>query len=265
MSRRVLAAWTSLTIVFLYLPLAVVVAYAFNANRRNVAIWTGFTTRWFGDVLRDPTITGALWTSLRIAVATSVLAMVLGTLAALGLRGAPGWLRAGVDSLAYLTLVTPVVVTGIASLVTFVLIGIPRGALTVLLAHSVFTSSIVLLIVRARLAGLDRAEEEAALDLGASVLGTLRQVTLPRLAPAIAAGGLLAFTYSWDDYVIASFVTGPETTTLPIRIFAELRFGVSPRLDALAAVTLVVTGAALTSAYVLLRRSRRAPERTASG
>jgi ABC-type spermidine/putrescine transport system permease subunit II len=246
-----------LTLLFLYLPLAVVVVHAFNANPDQVTVWTGTTTAWFPAVLRDDGVLAAVATSLRIAAANAVGAMLIGTLAAVGLRHAPRWLRAGFDALAYLTLLTPVVVIGIASLVAFVLAGIPRGSLTVLAAHVVVNSSIVLLVVRARLAGLGGEQEEAAADLGAGRLATFAQVTLPRLAPAVVAGGLLAFTYSWDDYVIASFVAGPSTTTLPVRIFSELRFGVSPQLNALATLTLAVTAVGLSCALLLLGRTLR--------
>ncbi len=255
--RRALAAWTVLVVAFLYLPLAVVVVYSFNANPDQVTVWQGFTTRWFPDVLADPVIADALLTSLRIALVNAVLAAVLGTLGAVGLRFAPRWLAALYDGLAFATLTTPVLVLGIASLLSFVLLGVPRGGVTILLAHVVFNSSIVLLVVRARLAGMSNAEEEAASDLGAGRWAVFGLVTLPRLLPAILAGALLAFTYSWDDYVVASFVSGARTTTLPLRIFGELRFGISPRLNALATMTLLVTLLGLFSALFLARRSLR--------
>ena len=256
-SARALGGWTALLMVFLYLPLVVVVAYAFNANDKLVTVWTGFTTHWFGAVLQDGEILAALGRSFRIAAGNALLAMVLGTSGALGLRFAPRWLATAYDALAYLTLVTPVVVLGIASLLAFVLAGIPRGAITVMLAHVVFNSSIVLLTVRARMAGLPVAEEEAAADLGAGRWATLWQVTLPRLMPAVLAGGLLAFTFSWDDYVVASFVSGPETVTLPIRIFSQLRFGITPQLNALATITLLVSLLGVLAALLLARRAVR--------
>jgi putrescine transport system permease protein len=253
--RKALGGWVILTVLFLYLPIAVVVAYAFNANADNVTVWSGFTTEWFGSVLADEQARGAVLTSLRIAVMNAVIAMILGTLAAVGLRFAPRWLRLGFDTLAYLTLVTPVVVLGISTLLAFVIAGIPRGPTTILLVHVVFNSSIVFLIVRARLVGLPHSEEEAAMDLGAHRWSTFAQVTVPRLAPAIVAGGLLAFTYSWDDYVIASFINGPETKTLPIYIFSQLRFGVSPEVNVLATITLAVTILSLLVVLLVLRRA----------
>jgi ABC-type spermidine/putrescine transport system permease subunit II len=250
-----LGGWVGLTIVFLYLPIAVVIGYSFNANPVNVSVWTGFTTEWFGSVFSNQQAIDAISTSLRIASVNALLAMILGTLAAIGLRFAPRALRLAFDTLAYLTLVTPIVVLGISTLIAFVIVGIPRGGLTILLIHVVFNSSIVFLIVRARLVGMSYQEEEAALDLGASRWSTLRQVTVPRLAPAILAGGLLAFTYSWDDYVIASFINGPATQTLPLYIFSQLRFGVSPEVNVLATITLLVTVVTLALVVLILKRA----------
>ncbi len=253
--RRVLGSWVVITALFLYLPISVVVAYSFNANPMNVSVWTGFTTDWFGSVFSNQQAIDAIFTSLRIASLNAIAAMILGTLAAIGLRFAPRWFRLAFDTLAYLTLVTPIVVLGIASLIAFVIAGIPRGSITIFLVHVVFNSSIVFLIVRARLVGLSYDEEEAALDLGANRWSTFSQVTAPRLAPAIVAGGLLAFTYSWDEYVIASFVNGPATQTLPLYVFSQLRFGVSPEVNVLATITLVVTVLALALAVLVLRRA----------
>lgn len=253
--RRFLGGWVGLTVVFLYLPIAVVIGYSFNANPVNVSVWTGFTTDWFGSVFSNQQAIDAILTSLRIASVNALLAMTLGTLAAIGLRFAPRALRVAFDTLAYMTLVTPIVVLGISTLIAFVIAGIPRGSLTILLIHVVFNSSIVFLIVRARLVGMSYLEEEAALDLGANRWSTLRQVTVPRLAPAIVAGGLLAFTYSWDDYVIASFINGPATQTLPLYIFSQLRFGVSPEVNVLATITLLVTVVALALVVLILKRA----------
>lgn len=253
--RRFLGGWVGLTVVFLYLPIAVVIGYSFNANPVNVSVWTGFTTDWFGSVFSNQQAIDAILTSLRIASVNALLAMTLGTLAAIGLRFAPRVLRVAFDTLAYMTLVTPIVVLGISTLIAFVIAGIPRGSLTILLIHVVFNSSIVFLIVRARLVGMSYLEEEAALDLGANRWSTLRQVTVPRLAPAIVAGGLLAFTYSWDDYVIASFINGPATQTLPLYIFSQLRFGVSPEVNVLATITLLVTVVALALVVLILKRA----------
>lgn len=252
--RSVMLLWLLLTLAFLYLPIAVVIIYSFNANETTVSQWAGFTTDWYATAFAGTGALEAMGTSLRIALVNALIAMLLGTMAAVGLRFAPRWLRVGFDTLAYLTLVTPVLVMGIASLVAFVIAGIPRGSFTILAIHVVFNSSIVMLIVRARLVGMPPSEEEAAMDLGAGRFGTFFQVTVPRLIPAILAGGLLAFTYSWDDYVIASFVSGAQTKTLPMYIWGQLRFGVSPEVNVLAVVTLAVTLLGLILVLFILRR-----------
>jgi ABC-type spermidine/putrescine transport system permease subunit II len=248
--------------LFLFLPIAVVVALAFNGGRQ-VLFWEGFSTRWFGEALRDPTITEPLKTSLLIAVANAAIACVLGTMLALALPRMRAWLRVPIDALAYMTLVTPEIVFGISALIFFVQagawigLGSPLGFWTVLVAHTVFNASVVALIVRARFVGMGQSFEEASYDLGAGPVSTFRQVTLPRLAPAILAGGLLAFTFSFDDFVTSFFVAGAGTTTLPLRIFASLRFGISPAINATAAMILGMTLVAIVIAYVVLRRSGR--------
>ena len=252
--REAMKLWLIVTLAFLYLPIAVVVVYSFHANETTVSQWTGFTLEWYWRAFEGTGALEAMGASLRIALLNAVFAMILGTLAAVGLRFAPRWLRVSFDTLAYLTLVTPVLVLGIASLVAFVIAGIPRGSATILAIHIVFNSSIVLLIVRARLVGMSPSEEEAAMDLGAGRFSTFVQVTVPRLVPAILAGGLLAFTYSWDDYVVASFVSGAQTTTLPMHIFGQLRFGVSPEVNVLAVVTLLVTLVGLAIVLLILRK-----------
>lgn len=255
--RKVLGGWVAVTLIFLYLPITVVVIYAFNANESNVSVWTGFTTQWFASVLQNSSAQQAIATSAQIAAVNALFAMVLGTLGALAIRGAPRRVRVGFDLLAYLTLVTPVVVLGIATLISFVIAGIARGSLTILLVHVVFNSSIVFLVVRSRIIGLSVSEEEAAMDLGAHRFWTTMRVTIPRLRPAIVAGGLLAFTYSWDDYIIASFVSGAQTKTLPMYIFSQLRFGVSPEVNVLATMTLIVTIIGVAIALVILRNTFR--------
>jgi len=257
MWRKVLGGWVGVTLLFLYLPITVVVVYAFNANEGNVSVWKGFTTQWFASVLQNSSAQQAIATSAQIAAVNALFAMVLGTLGALAIRGAPRRVRVGFDVLAYLTLVTPVVVLGIATLISFVIAGIARGSLTILLVHVVFNSSIVFLVVRSRIIGLSVSEEEAAMDLGAHRFWTTMRVTIPRLRPAIVAGGLLAFTYSWDDYIIASFVSGAQTKTLPMYIFSQLRFGVSPEVNVLATMTLIVTIIGVAIALVILRNTFR--------
>jgi spermidine/putrescine transport system permease protein len=255
--RRLLGGWAIVVYAFLYAPILVVVVLAFNGGRQ-VLNWEGFSTKWFGEALRDPSITEPLRNSLIIASANAVLACLLGTLLALALPRMPRLVRTPLDAVVYMTLVTPEIVFGISALIFFVQAGIPLGLKTILVAHVVFNASVVALIVRARFVGMGQTLEEASYDLGAGPVSTFVQVTLPRLAPAILAGGLLAFTFSFDDFITSFFVSGAGTTTLPIRIFSALRFGVSPLINATAVMILALTIVAIVIAYLVLRRSEQA-------
>jgi ABC-type spermidine/putrescine transport system permease subunit II len=252
--RRLLSAHVLLVYAFLYAPIAIVVVYAFNGGRQTL-VWDGLSTRWFGEALRDETIRDALRNSVVIAAGNAVLACVLGTMLALALSRMRPAVRAPFDALVTMTLVTPEIVFGIAALVFFVEVGIDLGLETVLIAHVVFNASVVALVVRGRFVGMGQTLEEASYDLGAGPIGTFRQVTLPRLAPAILAGGLLAFTFSFDDFYTSFFVSGAGTTTLPLYIFSSLRFGVSPVVNATAVLVLGLTLVAILVAYFVLRRS----------
>ena len=259
MGRKALGAWALLVYVFLYAPIAIVVLYAFNGGREALT-WEGFSTKWFGEALRDPSITEPFRNSLVIAGLNAVIACVLGTALALAISRMRRRIRVPIDALVYMTLVTPEIVFGISALIFFVEVGISLGLKTILISHVVFNASIVALIVRARFVGMGQEFEEASYDLGAGPLSTFRQVTLPRLAPAIFAGGLLAFTFSFDDFITSFFVAGAGATTLPIRIFSSVRFGTSPVINATAVMILGLTIVAISIAYLVLRRSeRRAP------
>jgi ABC-type spermidine/putrescine transport system permease subunit II len=258
--RRWLGGYALLAYVFLYAPIAVVVVFAFNGGR-DVLYWQGFSTKWFRVALTTPEITDALRLSIAIALGNAIVACVLGTMLALALPRMRASLRTPIDALAYMTLVTPEIVFAIAALVFFVQAGnrvglaSPLGWHTILIAHVVFNTSVVALVVRARFVSMGQQLEEASYDLGAGPLSTFRQVTLPRLAPAILAGGLLAFTFSFDDFITSFFVTGPNSETLPIYIWGQLRFGVTPAINATAAMMLGVTLAIVVVAYLVLRRS----------
>ena len=241
---------------FLYLPIVIVVIYAFN-DGRLVQIWEGFSTRWFGEAWRDDTLRSAFRISLITATLNAILATVLGTAAGMALRNVGRRTRTTFDAFMYTTLIVPEIVIAIASLLFFVTIGLPLGPLAIVITHSVFNTSVVGLIVRARLAGMDRSLEEASADLGATRLATFRQVTLPQLFPAVMAGALLAFTFSFDDVVLSSFVSGVGSTTLPVEIFSQIRFGVSPKVNVVAVVTLSLTITAIITAQLLLRREAR--------
>jgi spermidine/putrescine transport system permease protein len=252
--RRLLSAHAALVYAFMYAPIVIVVVYAFNGGRQTL-VWDGFSTRWFGEALRDDVIRDALRNSIVIAAGNAIVACVLGTMLALALGRMRPLIRAPIDALVTMTLVTPEIVFGISALIFFVEAGIQLGLGTVLIAHVVFNASVVALVVRARFVGMGQELEEASYDLGAPPLSTFRQVTLPRLAPAILAGGLLAFTFSFDDFYTSFFVTGAGTSTLPLYIFSSLRFGVTPVVNATATMILGLTLFAVTVAYVVLRRA----------
>ena len=247
---------------FLWLPILLLVAYAFSADRIPFQ-WGGFSLRWFHALAANERLVEAAWLSLRVAAGAATLAVLVG--------GAAGWAlarfgafrgRALFGALIGAPLVLPEVVTGLSLLLLFValesLTGWPagRGALTVLLAHATLGAAFVAVVVQARLAETDRSLEEAAMDLGAAPLTAFRTVTLPLIAPALAAGWLLAFTLSLDDVVIASFVSGPAGTTLPMALFSMLRLGLTPEVNALGAVVVIGVGLLLAAATVLLRPRR---------
>lgn len=240
--------------LFLYAPIAVVVIFAFN-NSRRVTIWNGFTTKWFGVVWTDPIWSNALRISMTVAALNMLIAVSLGTLAALGMRSAPAWVRIGFEGIVYVTIITPEIVVAVASLLYFVLVlPIGQGIQAMVVTHAVYNTSIVALIVSARLAGMDNTLEEASADLGATPFGTFWQVTLPQLFPAILAGALLAFTFSFDDFILSNFLAAAGTTPLPVQLFSSVQFGVSPAYNALAASMLSVTLTAIVVAQLVLRR-----------
>jgi ABC-type spermidine/putrescine transport system permease subunit II len=253
-----LRAHSVLLYLFLYAPIAVVVFFSFNDSRR-VTVWNGFTTKWYGIVWTDPQWASSLHVSLLVASLNMLIAVALGTLAAVGMRSAPRWLRIGFEGVVYMTIITPEIVIAVASLLYFVLVlPIGQGIEAMVISHAVYNTSIVTLIVSARLAGMDRTLEEASADLGANAFVTFWRITVPQLVPAILAGALLAFTFSFDDFILSNFLSAAGTTTLPVRLFSEVQFGVSPEFNALAASMLCVTLTAIVIAQLVLRRSARA-------
>ena len=251
-----LRVWTGAVYGFLFLPIVFVVVFSFNASRL-VAVWGGVSLKWYGIAWTNPAVLDALRTSLVVASINAVLAIVFGTLAAVGMQRIGRRRRALFEILVYGTIVTPEIVIAIASLLFFVTVNVDLGIPTIVITHVVYNTSIVALIVRARLAGMDRTLEEAAQDLGATPIRTLWRVTIPLLYPAIVAGGLLAFTFSFDDFVLTFFVAGAGSTTLPLLIFSMLRFGVSPVVNAVATVMLVVTLTSIFTASLIVRRHGR--------
>jgi len=248
--------WAGAVYAFLFLPIVFVIVFSFNESRL-VAVWGGFSLKWYGIAWADHAVLEALRTSLVVASINAVLAVAFGTLAAVGMVRVGRRLRGVFETMVYGTIVTPEIVIAIASLLFFVTINFDLGIPTIVIAHVVYNTSIVSLIVRSRLAGMDRTLEEAAQDLGATPIRTLWRVTLPLLYPAILAGGLLAFTFSFDDFVLTFFVAGAGSTTLPLLIFSMLRFGVSPVINAVATVMLVVTLTCIFTASAIVRRNSR--------
>jgi ABC-type spermidine/putrescine transport system permease subunit II len=247
-----LGGYSALVYVVLFAPILVVVIYAFNSGRYT-AVWDGFSTKWFSSALDDEAITASIGRSFRIGISTAIVSTVLGTAAALAISRARAGLRTPTEVIVLLTLVVPEVVIGIATLIFFVNTGFSLGQQTMFLAHCVFNMSLVLLIVRARFISMGDSLEEASRDLGAGPLATFRQVTLPRIAPAVIAGGLLAFTFSFDDVVISNFTSGAGNETWPLRVLSALRFGLSPQLNAAATLMIGVTFVGLALAALALR------------
>lgn len=248
-------------LLFLYLPMAILMFYSFNASRL-VTVWAGFSGRWYLALFQDSQILAAVWTSLRIAFFSASMALVLGTLAAFVMtrfhrfRG-----KTALSSMVTAPLVMPEVITGLSLLLLFVhmaqFIGWPsdRGMITIWIAHTTFCSAYVAVVVASRLREIDLSIEEAALDLGSTPVKTFFQITLPVIAPALAAGWLLAFTLSLDDLVIASFVSGPGATTLPMVVFSSVRLGVSPKINALATLIILAVSLATFLAWYFMRRN----------
>ena len=266
-SRLSLFNITSLTLgfAFLYLPIVLLVVYSFN-DSRLVAVWGGFSTRWYAAIWQNQALLDAALVTLRVAAVSATVATVLGTLAAISLvrmgrfRG-----RLLFSGMVYAPLVMPEVILGLSLLLLFVTIDLDRGFWTVTLAHTTFSMCFVAVVVQSRLIGFDRSLEEAAMDLGAPPLKTFVSVTLPLILPAVAAGWMLAFTLSLDDLVIASFTTGPGATTLPMRIYSQVRLGVTPEINAVSTifigfVALIVVAASLALKWqaAALRRAARA-------
>ncbi|MCE0505583.1 ABC transporter permease subunit [Roseivivax sp. GX 12232] len=254
---------TSLTLgfTFLYLPMILLVIYSFNASKL-VTVWAGFSTRWYGELFADQEFLDAAWVTIRVAVFSSTIATVLGTMAATVMVRAGRFAgRTLFSGMIYAPLVMPEVITGLSLLLLFIGIGLDRGIFTIVLAHTTFSMCYVSVVVSSRLATFDRALEEAALDLGCSHFQAFRLVTLPIIAPAVISGWLLAFTLSLDDLVIASFTTGPSATTLPIKIFSAVRLGVSPQINALSTLMIAIVTVGVITASLISKRAAVAQAR----
>ncbi|MGQ3671946.1 ABC transporter permease [Xanthobacter sp. TB0136] len=245
---------------FLYIPILLLVIYSFN-DSRLVTVWGGFSTRWYSALMQNEQLLDAAWVSLRVAFFAALVATVLGTMAALALvrygrfRG-----RLLFSGMIYAPLVMPEVITGLSLLLLFVAINFDRGFYTVLLAHITFGMCFVAVVVQSRLVTFDTALEEAAQDLGCPPLKTFFLITLPLILPGVLAGFMLAFTLSMDDLVIASFTTGPGATTLPMRIYSQVRLGVTPEINAVSTILISVVTVVVLIASILTKRANSARE-----
>ena len=259
---------TALTLgfAFLYLPMLILVIYSFNESKL-VTVWAGFSTKWYGELIQNEAFLGAAWVTIKVAVFSSTIATVLGTLGALVLVRAgrfPG--RTLFSGMIYAPLVMPEVITGLSLLLLFIGIGLDRGIFTIVLAHTTFSMCFVSVVVSSRLVSFDRSLEEAALDLGCSPIQAFQLVTLPIIAPAVISGWLLAFTLSLDDLVIASFTAGPSATTLPMKIWSSVRLGVSPEINALSTIMIGIVAIGVITASLITKRAtlrQQAEERAA--
>jgi putrescine transport system permease protein len=252
---------------FLYIPIALLIVFSFN-NSRLVTVWAGFSTKWYAELLHNDTLLDAALLSFQVAAVSATLAVLLGTCAGLALtrfgrfRG-----RTLFGGMITAPLVMPEVITGLSLLLLFVAmeqwVGWPdgRGVTTITIAHTTFTMSYVAVVIQSRLAGMDGSLEEAAMDLGARPAKVFFVITLPLIAPALVAGWLLAFTLSLDDVVVASFVSGPGSTTLPMVIFSSVKFGISPQINALATLMVLVVATGIFVASIVMARQERQRKR----
>jgi spermidine/putrescine transport system permease protein len=256
-----------LVYLFLYVPIVVVVVFSFNGTDRVVTQWNGFSLKWYANVLGDKVIQSALFNSFIVAISTAIISTIFGTMAALGLQRAPKWFQRPFEALTFVSIIVPEIVIALATLVFFStsfdvlnpIIGakLKLGFPTIIAAHALFNISLVMLLVRARLSGMDRTHVEASYDLFGTPWRTFWQITFPQLLPAIVAGFLLSFTFSFDDYVITTFVSGAGTTTLPLYVFSSIRKGVTPATNAIAAVMLLITLSVLLVGQLLVARNAR--------
>lgn len=239
---------------FLYLPIVLLIIFSFNESRL-VTVWAGFSTKWYGELFRNQGLMDAAWVTLRVGFISATVATVLGTMAAIALtrytrfRG-----RVLFSGMVFAPLVMPEVITGLSLLLLFVAIGLDRGFLTVTLAHITFSMCFVAVVVQSRLLTFDRSLEEAAMDLGAPPVRTFFYITLPVILPAVVSGWMLAFTLSLDDLVIASFTSGPGATTLPMKIYSQVRLGVTPEINAACTILIGIVALGVIAASLVNKR-----------
>jgi spermidine/putrescine transport system permease protein len=254
MQRYFFGLWSVGVFAFLYIPIVLLVVFAFNDSRLNIR-WVGFTTRWFGELMGNQVLINAFKNSLIVAVCTTILAVFLGTVG--------GWLlhryrfpwQNGLNLLIFVPMVMPEVLMGISLLILFVNLHMPLGFVTLIIAHTTFCFPFVLVGVQARLQGIDPFLEEAAMDLGATPVQAFRKVIVPYLMPAVISGALMSFTLSFDEYIVTLFTTGAQSQTLPLKIYGMAKIGLNPQLNALSAIFVFVT-IVLVICSEIIRRSK---------
>lgn len=239
--------------LFLYIPIVILIIYSFN-DSSQIGLWTGFSLRWYGELFRNQAVLDALKLSLWVAVWSTLISTFLGTLTALALERHNFWGKITYDAILYLPVIIPDIVMALSTLLFFVVLGVALSKYTILIAHVAFNISFVAIVVRARLADMNSTLEEAAADLGANAWQSFRRVTLPLLMPGIISGALLAFTLSLDDFVITFFVAGPGSTTLPVRVYSMIRFGLTPEVNAVSTLMFLGSTLLVIISLVLQRR-----------
>ncbi|MFL1675928.1 ABC transporter permease [Paenibacillus thiaminolyticus] len=248
-----LACHSFLLLLFIYIPIILIMVFSFNDSRLN-ASWSGFTFKWYGSLFQNRQVMEALSNSVLIALVSTVLSTVFGTMAALAMRRMLSRVKKGIAGLLYLPIIVPDIIMGLSLLVLFSQLNMPLGKTTVIIAHITFSISYVYVIVSSRLANMGGQLEEAASDLGATPWQTFRYITLPSIWPGIIAGALIAFTLSIDDFLISFFVAGPNSTTLPIYIYGSVKRGISPEINALCTLLILLSVGLIVLAQWMLNR-----------
>jgi spermidine/putrescine transport system permease protein len=256
--RRLLATWTGLVLVFFYLPIAILVAFSFNASKLNI-VWTGFSLDAYASLWSDARLLRSLDNSLIVAAATTALSVVLGTAGACLLHRYRYRASGVLETLVFLPMIVPEVILGVSLLILFVAVGLRLGYATIVISHVTFCFPFVMAAVQARLAGLDPALEEAALDLGATPRQAFTRVLVPHLAPAIAAGALMAFTLSLDELIVTWFTASAGTRTLPLEIFGRVKKGLDPSLNAISTLFIALAALAVLATAALRRNGPAGP------
>jgi spermidine/putrescine transport system permease protein len=247
--NRWLTSFALLVYAFIFAPIVVLILFSFNDARR-VFVWRGFTTEWYGRLFENDRLLDALGVTLQLALASVVVSVVLGSLLGLALARIPYRGRGATETLILLTMVTPEIVLGLSLLIFFLALFDAHGSFgQLVVAHVTFCIGYVAITVRARAAGMSRELEEAARDLGANAVGAFWHVTLPLIAPGIAAGAMLAFALSFDDYVVTTFNAGVGSSTLPLYIYGRIKFGVTPEINAISTIIVAVTALGILIAW----------------